>query len=275
MGSVKWKALRLGTITRFLSSDLDRRMLLVWVIPLIFVSYFGTLTFAALLSPESYDWRCRVISNLISPRNDPEFHWIPSFGIAIAGLLVIPFTSYIHGRLRLASQIGTNIGTIAFVSGATLLILAGLIVPQHSHLNGGSPRLHEMLGRAAAHGIGVGMITLCLCALRGYLIPVIGKKLFKFELLVSWILATLVPLVGAASSGCLFLSATAHFPWSHGVHQALKNSIVWHLSFWEWIGSVAVFLFLLSSALFLPDRILHSPIANSPELAEKRRTLNF
>ena len=255
VGSRKRKPLLLETIARFLFPDSARKMLLAWAIPLIFASYFGTLAYAAVVSPMTYDWRYRVISNLISPRNNPEFHWIPSIGIAVAGLLMIPFTSYIHARLRFASQLGANIGTIAFVSGTILFILAGLIVPQHSHLNSGSPRLHEMLGRAAALGIGVGMVTFCLCALRGYLFPGPGKKLFKRELLVSWILVTMVPLVGAALSGCLFLSASAHFPWSHGLHQALKASIVWHLSFWEWIGSVAVFLFLLSSALFLPDRV--------------------
>jgi hypothetical protein len=48
------------------------------------------------------DWRYRMISDLISPRNNPEFHWIPSLGITIAGLLLIPFIGYIHRRLHLA-----------------------------------------------------------------------------------------------------------------------------------------------------------------------------
>jgi hypothetical protein len=84
--------------------------LFAWAIPLLFVSYFGTLACAAALSPTTYDWR----SNLISPRNNPEFHWLPSFGITIAGLLIIPITGCIYRRLRVASPVITTIGAAAF-----------------------------------------------------------------------------------------------------------------------------------------------------------------
>jgi len=48
-------------------------------------------------------------------------------------------------------------------------------------------------------------------------------------------------------------------PWSYQIDLVLKNALFWHLAFWEWIGSAAVFLFLLSSALFLPEQ---SPATN-------------
>jgi hypothetical protein len=253
---MKRNALFVGSIYRFFFPDLTRRILLLWAIPLIFVAYFGTLACAAVLSPTTYDWRYRVISNLISPRNNPEFHWLPSLGIAIAGLALVPFTGYIHRRLRIAAPGVALFGTIAFLGGATFLILAGLIVPQHSHLNGGTPRLHEMLGRSSAVGLGVGMVCFCASALRGHLSPGIVKNLFGPALLVSWILITVVPLFSAALSGCLLLLAEAHLPGGHGIYRALRDSVLWHLSFWEWLGSAAVFLFLLSSAWFLPE---HAP----------------
>jgi hypothetical protein len=114
VGSRKRKPLLLETIARFLFPDSPRKTLLAWAIPLIFASYFGTLAYAAVVSPTAYDWRSRVISNLISPRNNPAFHWIPSIGIAIAGLLMIPFTSYIHARLRFASQVDKISGPSRF-----------------------------------------------------------------------------------------------------------------------------------------------------------------
>jgi hypothetical protein len=46
----------------------------------------------------------------------------------------------------------------------------------------------------------------------------------------------------------------AQLPWSQQIDLVLKNALFWHLAFWEWIGSAAVFLFLLSSALFLPEQ---------------------
>jgi chromate transport protein ChrA len=69
---------------------------------------------------------------------------------------------------------------------------------------------------------------------------------------VSWILLTLPPILVALGE-CLLLATYAHFTWSMAVYHALKNSVAWHLAFWEWVGSAAVFLFLISSALFLPE----------------------
>jgi hypothetical protein len=48
-------------------------------------------------------------------------------------------------------------------------------------------------------------------------------------------------------------AAGARFKWSNAVYRALENPRLWHIGFWEWLGSAAVFLFLLSAALFLPE----------------------
>jgi len=241
-----------GGPLNFFSGNLTRRTLLFVLIPLIFLSYFGTLASAIFFSPIAYDWRYSVISHLISPRNNPEFHTVPSLGIAITGLLIIPFAGYINRRLRVVSRLGADIGTVASANGAILLTLAGLIV-SHGHDGTSSlPRLHEMCARTAAFGIGTGLVAFCLCALKGYFIPAKGKKLYHRRLLISWSLLALCPIFGVTFTGCLSEIMRAHLLWSYHIDQ-LKNSLFWHLAFWEWIGSAAVFLFLLSSALFLPE----------------------
>jgi len=170
------------------------------LIPLIFLSYFGILASAIFLSPKACDWRCSVISHLISPGNNPEFHTVPSLGIAMTGLLIIPFTGYINRRLRVVSRLGADIGTGAFANGAIWLTLAGLIV-SHGHDRSSSvPRLHEMCARTAAFCLGAGMVVFCLCAFKGYLAPATGKKLYQGRLLISWILLTLGPILGLAFS---------------------------------------------------------------------------
>jgi len=80
-----------------------------------------------------------------------------------------------------------------------------------------------------------------------------GKKLYQRRLLLSWILLTLGPILGVTFSEGLVRIVGAHLLWSYHIDQ-LKNSLFWHLAFWEWIGSAAVFLFLLSSAIFLPQQ---------------------
>ena len=243
-----------GGLLNFFSGNLTRKTLLFVVVPLIFLSYFGTLAFAIFRFPEAYDWRESVISHLISPRNNPKFHSVPSFGMAITGLLMIPFAGYINRRLRVASQLGANIGTFAFGSGVIWLIFAGLIVSERHHGTSSLPRLHEMCARTAALSIGTGLLAFCACALKGYFTHAIGKKLYQRRLLISWILITLVPILGVVLSECLLLTMRAQLPWSYQIDLVLKNALFWHLAFWEWIGSAAVFLFLLSSALFLPEQ---------------------
>jgi hypothetical protein len=244
----------LGGLLNFFSGNLTRRTLLFVLIPLIFLSYFGTLASAIFLSPIAYDWRYSVISHLISPRNNPEFHTVPSLGIAMTGLLIIPFAGYINRRLRVASRLGANIGTVAFASGAIWLILAGLIVSESHHGTSSLPRPHEMCARTAALGIGTGLTVFCLCGLKGYFIQVKGKKLYQRKLLIFWIPLTLGPILGVVFTECLLRMERAHLLWSYPIDQ-LKNSLFWHLAFWEWIGSAAVFLFLLSTALFLPEPV--------------------
>jgi hypothetical protein len=246
----------LGRLLNFFSGNLTRRTLLFVVIPLIFLSYFGTLAFAISWSPKVYDWRYSVISHLISPRSNPGFHIVPSLGIAITGLLIIPFAGYINRRLRVASRLGANIGTVAFVNGAIWLILAGLIVSQGNHGNLSFPRLHEICARTAALGLGIGLLAFCSCALKGYFIPAKGKKLYQRRLLISWILLSLGPIFGIVFSEGLLLVMRAHWQWSYQVDHMLKTSLFWQLAFWEWTGSAAVFLFLLSSALFLPEQTI-------------------
>jgi hypothetical protein len=243
--------MNLRGLLKFVSGDLERKTLLFVLVPLIFLAYFGTLIFACFWFPGTYDWRYRVISSLISPWNNPALHWIPSAGIAGAGLLMIPFAGYVQRRVRVASRLGANIGAFAFGSGVIWLILAALIVSQHHHAKSVLPRLHEMCGRTSALGLGTGMIVFCSCAIKGYFMPFIGNKAFNLQLLVCWILTTL-PAIVVALSECLLLATYTHFTWSAAVYHALKNSVAWHLAFWEWVGSAAVFLFLFSSALFLP-----------------------
>lgn len=255
-----------GGLFNFFCGNLTRKTLLFVVVPLIFLSYFGTLVFAIFRFPEAYDWRDSVISHLISPRNNPEFHSVPSFGMAITGLLMIPFAGYINRRLRVASQLGANIGTFAFGSGVIWLILAGLIVSQRHHGTSSLPRLHEMCARTAALSIGTGLLAFCACALKGYFIHAIGKKPYQRRLLISWILITLVPILGVVLSECLLLTMRAQLPWSY----LLKNALFWHLAFWEWIGSAAVFLFLLSSALFLPEQTSGCVVADK----QKKRSMS-
>src|SRR5260221_10062847 len=105
----------------FFSGNVRRRTVLSKLVPLILIFYFGTLILAVCVFPGNYDWRSSVISNLLSPRHNPEFHWLASLGLSLTGLLSIPFGGYICHRLRPASRLGANIGMAFFIGGVGFL----------------------------------------------------------------------------------------------------------------------------------------------------------
>jgi len=93
---------------------------------------------------------------------------------------------------------------------------------------------------------------LWLSAIKTWFISSATDALRLGRLLIAWSLL-LVPAILVVA---LRLLAYAARGWSSGVFRVIENRNLWPLGFWEWIGSGAVFLFLLSSALFLPDPAL-------------------
>ncbi|HEY6393915.1 MAG TPA: hypothetical protein VIX12_00785 [Candidatus Binataceae bacterium] len=238
----------LQSLVQYCSGNLTRRTLILVLIPLIFASYFGTLAFAISFAPGVFDWRSRAISKLLYPENDPQFHWIASIGVSIAGLLMIPFAGYISRRLRPCSSIASNAGAFVFGAGAVSLSLAALIVSHPSRGSSSFSSLHETLARFSAIAFGAGMLFFYWCAVRARSIPAADKE-SRFRILVAWGLLTLPAILVVA----MRVLAHARLQWSNPVYRALENRALWQLGFWEWLGSAAVFLFLLSSALLLPE----------------------
>jgi succinate dehydrogenase/fumarate reductase cytochrome b subunit len=226
----------------------SRQALLRVFLPLILLSYFGTLALAALLFPEPYDWRYRVISNLLSPRDDPRWYRIPSIGIAVAGVLMLPLAGYLEARLRSAAPRWARFGHWMLSGGIVLLILAALVVPQHVHTVMGLRHLHEALSRTSAIFFGLGMLACCVCAWRDRA----GARTLDARLLPCWCALTVLPLGGILVSEALLLAARAFPAWGAPVKESLRHSVLWHLGFWEWTGSAAVFAFWAISAWWLP-----------------------
>jgi len=59
--------------------------------------------------PQNYDWRYRVISNLLSPRDNPSHYWMAACGLALTGLLMLPFAGYLRRHLGVIAPRTANI----------------------------------------------------------------------------------------------------------------------------------------------------------------------
>jgi hypothetical protein len=227
---------------------LYRKSTLAALLALIFVSFFGTLTVSAWIFPQNYDWRYRVISNLLSPRDNPNHYWLAASGLVLTGLLMLPFAGHLHRHLELIAPRAARISAGTFAAGIVALICACFVVPQHTHDVLGVRRLHELLGRSAAGFLAIGMLCGCWCAWK-------GRSLFAPRLFWVWSSVTLLPLLGIFLSESLLLLTRLKLSWAIPIRSALRHSVFWHLGFWEWSGAVAVFVFLCAAVFLTPPRM--------------------
>lgn len=212
-------------------------------------SYFGMLALAILTFPRAFDWRYLSISQLLYPRQNPEFHAIASTGIAVTGVLMIPFAGYLQRRLRVAAPVTAKVAAFSMAVGIICLILAALISSHPLEGRSSIPKFHVNMARIAAIGIGVGLVVFAGCGVKGYFTLATGRKLYRRGLLFIWSLTILPALLVVP----VWLVMLARFPWLDPVRRMLVGTVVWHLGFWEWIGSVTVFLFLGGSVWLLPE----------------------
>jgi hypothetical protein len=232
-----------------LSAVLYRKSILALLLALIFLSFFGTLGLSAHMFPQNYDWRYRVISNLLSPRDNPGYYWLPACGIILAALLMLPLAGYLHRNLEEASPRVARVSAGAFMAGIVSLICACLVAPQHTHEVLGIRRLHEFVSRSSAGFMAIGMLMACWCAWKGF-----RKNLLEARLFWMWSLVTLVPLAGIFLSETLLILTRLKPAWAMPIRSVLRNSVFWHLGFWEWSGSAAIFVFFCAAVFLTPLR---------------------
>jgi hypothetical protein len=232
---------------------LYRKQTLAVLLVLIATSFFGVLGMAAWMFPHNYDWRYRVISNLLSPRDNPQHYWLPACGIILAAVLMLPFTAYLHRNLKEVSPHAARLSAGAFIAGIVALIGACLVVPQHVHDVLGIRRLHEFIARSAAGFIAIGMLAACWCAWKGS-----TKNLLHGRLFWTWVLVTMLPLAGIFFSESLLVLTRLKPTWASPIRDVLRHSVFWHLGFWEWLGSAAVFVFLCAAVFLTPSRTIQA-----------------
>lgn len=219
------------------------------LVPLILASHFGILGIAMWFYPDPYDWRYVSISKLLYPRNNPQFHAIATISIALSGVLMLPFAGYIRRRFRSAAPTATTLGATLYFVGCICLTLSGLIPSHPAQGTSPFPKLHETLARLSVIGIGFGILVFNACATYAYFRRKPIQTPRRLRLLISWNLLTLpaVPIF------LTWLVIRIHRKLSGPIHHVPATSNIWHLGFWEWIGSAVIFLFLVCAALFLPE----------------------
>jgi hypothetical protein len=238
-------------IQEYCAGNVSKRMLLTVLLPLSFLSIFGTLIIAARDFPGDYDWKRQVISHLISPRYNPDGFILPSIGMALSAVFSLPVAGYISQRLRevsprLSHWVGVGLGVGIFLVVTVTLPFNTPSMPESVHW------VHEALARTGAVGVVGGMIFCCVIGLRDRLS---GRRMLDPKLAITWACLTLVPVVCGILAGILKFSRKAGFEWAIQIRQELKQTMIWQLAFWEWVGVIGFVFFMVISVVLLPARV--------------------
>jgi hypothetical protein len=197
------------------------------------LSFFGSLLIAALVFPAGYDWRHTVMSALASPLENPKAYRLVSYGMAVSGVLLSLLAFRVRWSLQPYAPRWTAWALTFFLLGGALLTISALITPGHYTFLG-LPKAHAKLAQAAGFGFAFGMALNLPALLRtpvqhqwarrtALILVCVPVSLF----LLSWVILPLV--VGFASTSS---------------QQEFHHSILESLAFWEWVGSVSVYLLL-------------------------------
>jgi hypothetical membrane protein len=197
------------------------------------VCFFGSLILAATFFPHGYDWRYTVISSLASPRDNPHAYGIACAGLAVSGLLVIPFAFFLQKRLGpFAPKLTCWAGKLLLL-GAICLTLSALIVPGHYRILG--------IGRAHEHLAQTSSVAFCLSLLLYF--GAILHLPSSFALLR--FLASIVVILPVTALTVSRLSVVLAYAFcSSTVFHTVKVSLWSSLALWEWIGAFCIYLFL-------------------------------
>ena len=141
---------------------------------------------------------------------------------------------------------------VAFLLGSILFM--GVALPLPAQMPPGLERLHEVLARASAGAIAIGMLCCCVCALKDRFRALGGQRRLRGRLAFCWMSLPLLLVAFGLVCGIMLLGRKVGMEWALQAGQVLRPTMFWQLAFWEWVGVVAFFTFLFLSALWLPER---------------------
>ncbi|HUS37528.1 MAG TPA: hypothetical protein VM680_19425 [Verrucomicrobiae bacterium] len=216
------------------------------LLPLSFGTFFIALSAAASFFPQGYDWRVHVISKLTSPVDNPEAYWIANVGIMMTMIFALPFAGYVQRRLLPITPRIASVAGVTFALG--FIVMAISMLAQLAEPLIGLHKLHTYLAQTAAVFFMVGMICCSASAIRDRVRALGGRAALPTPLASFWAGLTLVPIAVLTT---ILLLLVLGGP-AEEIRQSFRHTPMWHLAFWEWIGTLLACAFLTGSVALLP-----------------------
>ncbi|MHA1791355.1 MAG: hypothetical protein ACTSVI_01840 [Promethearchaeota archaeon] len=234
-----------SNIKRFLNGDITKNELLTLVIPFILLSLGVSLLIANLLFPTAYDWRYMVISSLLDRDDNPLGYMIPSIGMTLAGLGMIPMVGYFHKRLNVIAKGPARTGTLFLIISIIGLISIGTIGQAITSIH----KFHELLALFAFLGL--------LLTAGFYWFPIRkdhrkGEGKINFKLVVIGGILIWIAFIGMIVSFAGVELIDNDWGWV-GLDWIDKGApVVFSFALWEWILFLSQMTYLVLLSLSIP-----------------------
>lgn len=229
--------------------DVSQFALLTRSIPMVLLC-ITALVVAGSVFPGGYNWRTQVISKLTSPHENPHFYVVPSMGIILAMLAVIPFAGYVAQRLDPFSASFAALARVTFALsfGSTMLAMVTQMV-----IAAARSKLHNLLAYSGVGFFIVAMLCCSFCGLKDRFGSPTGKTALPRALTSWWFALTLFPIVSLIFIAfVLALGQLVGIHWAEDLRQLFRGTIFWRLAFWEWFAITVAITFFIVSMLLLP-----------------------
>ncbi len=201
----------------------------------IALSFFGTLALAAALFPMPYDPRFRVISSLANPHDNPHYYWIAGTGLAVTGILLLPFAQRLWQRCSPASPVLSRWALWLNRLGSLCLLLTG-IIPGRAH-GLGVRHPHVACARLAGFFLGLAFIF--------WMAALVGRRAMPLRRRwkIAFVVLALLPTSGVIVSRIALNIVYASQP--KALYDAYTHTLGASLALWEWLGALCIYLFLV------------------------------
>lgn len=241
-----------------------RSFLIQYWYPLAMVVLFSGIGLSWHYFPGGFDWRYQTLSDLVARSKNPEGYRYYCFTLVLTPLFLFPLCRYLRRSLEPYSSRTALFSFYTLQIGLAMTLIVGVERLLLTTLSDVIHKGHEYLAIIAFGGLFLGVVGFWLALVQTFQI----KKSWSPAMLALVTLCTASPLLGAALSQAYLYIVPNDLGWVGPHWAALGVPLYLSFAFWEWLASLAVWIYLYAILLLAPAPIADRVPNESPRSAE-------
>jgi len=227
----------------------NRTFLVQYWYPLAMIVLFGGIGLSWQFFPGGFDWRYQTLSDLVARAKNPEGFRYYCAALVLAPLLVFPLCRYLRNAFAPTTPRTAAFSFHALRTGLGMMVIVGVERLTLTTLSDVIHKGHEYLAIVAFFGLFLGVVGFWLALARSL------TRRWNWTPLQLFVLAMISasPLLGAIISQAYLYVVPNDLGWVGPHWAALGVPLYLSFAFWEWLASLAVWLYLYVILLLAPE----------------------